>query len=104
MELHRHYLRLAQLAEDRASARKRAIGKVIWRDLEIKFGAQPEFWKGREFVGEHEFLTSKAASVDPTWKTQVALNQWYISQATMYGTAATTDLLERLVKALEGRG
>lgn len=103
-ELHRHYLKLARHEESRATARKKAIRAITARDLHTKFNAQPEFWRERDMIGELDFLTSKAASADPTWKTHVAMNQWYIAQATMYGTAATTDLLERLVKALEDRG
>lgn len=102
--MHRKYLTLAKQAEDRADARKRAIRHVVQRDLSIKFSAQEKFWKGRDFDQEVEFNTSKQCQADPAWKTQVALNQWYIAQATMYGTAATTDLLERLLKAIEGRG
>ena len=89
--------------EDRATARKSAITSTLARDLRVKWAAQPGFWKGRVFNDELDFMASKAASADPTWKKFVALNQWYISQATMYGTAATTDLLERLIKAIESR-
>lgn len=103
-ELHLLYLRKAQQAEERANARQRAIRGAVERDLRIKFNMQDRFWKGRDFTGEVDFATSKACSADPAWKKQVSLNQWYIAQATMYGTAANNELLQRIVKVLESRG
>lgn len=88
-----HYLSQARQAEKAADAIKREIRERVRRDIFIKVAAQKQFWKGRDIAGEIDFLTSKAASADPRWKTQVALNQWYMQQATMYGTAANQDLL-----------
>jgi len=91
------FLRLAKEAEQNADRIKRAIKDRVRRDIFIKVAAQRAFWKGRDISGEIDFLTSKAASADPGWKTQVALNQWYIQQATMYGTAANNDLLRYMI-------
>lgn len=97
---HKHYLRLAKEAEEKAEAQKDRIRAICERDLEMKFKAQPKFWEGRGFLDELDFLTNKAASSDPTWKKYVAMNQWYIQQAVMYGTAANNELLTEIVQLL----
>lgn len=91
------YLTLAKQAEESADQIKREIKDRVRRDIFLKVTAQKAFWKGRDIPGEIDYLTSKAASANPLWKTQVALNQWYMQQATMYGTAANNDLLVALL-------
>jgi hypothetical protein len=100
-ELMEKYLRLAKKAEAEADAIKRRIKDRVRRDIFVKVAAQEKFWKGRDVPGEIDFLTSKAASADPAWKTQVAMNQWYMQQATMFGTAANNDLLRALLRAMK---
>lgn len=102
-QLLERYLRLAKDAEANADRLKRQIRERVRRDIFIKVAAQPGFWKGRDVAGEVDFLTGKAASADPLWKTQVALNQWYMQQATMFGTAANNDLLRMLVLKMTQR-
>lgn len=102
--MHEKYLRLTKQAEQRADRRKAQIKAHVEHDLSIKFGAQPKFWQGRDYAGEVDFLTSKACGTDPEWKKQVAMNQWYMQQAIMYGTAANNDLLRALLEAIRGRG
>lgn len=92
LELHQHFLRKAQDAESAATRRKEQIREREARDLQLKFETQPEFWRGRNFMGELTDKVNNAASKDPRWKGHVADNQWFISQATMYGIAALVDL------------
>lgn len=101
---HTNYLRLTKLAEHKADERKAQIKTRIERDIMIKVDAQPGFWRGRNVPDEIEFLTSKACSADPEWKKHVAMNQWYMQQAIMYGTAANNDLLRELLEAIRDRG
>ena len=97
-ELRDKYIRLALEAEDKANRIKNRIRARVEKDIRLKVSVQPEFWKARDVEGEIDFLTSKACSVDPDWKAQVTLNQWYTQYATMFATAHTGDCLEQLLR------
>jgi hypothetical protein len=96
-ELRDEYITLAKTYEDKATKRRKQVERVIYRDLMIKWDAQPAFWKGRDFETELDLLVDIAASDDKQWRAYVGSNQWYISQATMFATAASSVALDRLV-------
>lgn len=90
-EKHRECIRRAEAAEAAANLRKKQISDQQWRDLRMKVEANPRFWSGRNLEIEHDMKVSAETAKDPVFKAAVADNQWYISQATMYGIAALVN-------------
>jgi len=89
----------AETAKAAADTRKRQIRNIEQRTLELRRASQ-KFWEDRIPEHEVEQNTNTAASKDPLWKGHVSDNQWYMQQATMYGTAANNDLLIKLIAVL----
>ena len=91
---------MAEDAEAKASRRAEQIERAAIRDLEVKWAANPAFWRDRNFSHELDGIVSKSKTTDPMWKRHVADNQWFMQKAIMYGSAATNELLAALLTTL----
>lgn len=100
MELHQLFLRKAEEAEARAKRRLEQIERAERRVLEQRWRDQPRFWKDRDFELELAHNTSQSRAKDAMWKSHVSDNQWFMQKAIMYGTAANTELLMKLLIVL----
>lgn len=94
-EKHRECLRRAESEERIASKIEENVTRRERRDLEQKFITQKAFWANRSFHTELDIKVKTALATNPLWKSAVGKNQWYISQATMYGIAAMLDALQQ---------
>lgn len=94
----RNYAEARTLA-DKARARAFARLEEIKLDVEVERSTK---W-GAQKLGSTptSVIVDRRLATDPTWKSAVADNQWYIQYATMYGQGDIMKQNERVIALLE---
>lgn len=91
-ELRDEYITRAKKAEVRASL----IAQKIHRRAFIEMKTRYPRLSDAELNARARDVSLEWRSKDPLWKAAVGENQWFISQATMFGVAALGDRLTAL--------
>lgn len=90
-ELRDHYMKEAKRYEDLATRRKNQIKLIAIDEVVRDLSNSGRTVTDLMFEIEVNMRTDKAAEKDPVWRGKVAMNQWMIAQATLFGIAALDD-------------
>lgn len=88
-QLRDEYIVKAKNAEERANLISDQIQRRAFTEMQIRYPKLSD----KELNARARDVALQWRASDPNWKAAVGENQWFISQATMFGIAALTDQL-----------